>query len=195
MLPPRPTCAALTALLALPLLTTGCSTDEDGGPLDVSGYGLIANGRARPLYFDIDLCLRSDRATTITIDDVAAVTTYGDGQPEFAVTWADTNQRPRVMGGPVPLPDWYVPAVGADGAVASCDVDPDADPGNAQLAVVFPAVAEDAFVVDGVAVTYTFNRRQYTATSSAHFAQCPIGAEADSANDDPAHPCVTAEAD
>lgn len=168
------------ALALLPL--SACSDEPD--PMQLGGYGNVLEPQSAPPYFTLDMCLPGGDAL-VNITDVQVDDLRGETAPiRFAVAFGD-SEAAETISGPQPAPDGFHEAVGAAGAVPSCDGDESAVR-MATLAVLFPPVGDEPVVVDGVTVTYEVDGDEHSAQSDAFLVQCPSGTRSGS---DEGRPC------
>jgi hypothetical protein len=173
--PTAPTLRLAMVLAAASALSTGCSDNQDSGPLTLAGYGNVLDGQERPPYFVIDVCAEDDNPSDIKITDVSAAGVRGTREPlDFRVAWADGPDFTRVISARQPVPQAYVEAVGAEGTVSECS-----DPrGYAALAIALPPLHGRPISLDGIEVAYEIDGDHFRATTDAFLAQCPDGTHA-----------------
>ncbi|MEQ6902130.1 hypothetical protein [Nocardioides sp. YIM 152588] len=173
MLPSRGT---LAALLALPLLASGCSSELEPGPLVIDdGFGVVAKGRPLPFHATTEVCVKADGARRVAITHIEAVAVYGDGVPEFRIAWSyPTDHGPRSARGYRPIPEEYVSTVGEGGTVGQCSRTTDSSD-LASLAVIVPSDDDEPVVVNDVEVTYAIGDEEYRTVADIYVAHCPPG--------------------
>ena len=167
----RAALVAATALVSAPV--AGCSDNEASGPLTFGSYQLVLDGQQHDPYFLVEVCAQDDTPAHVTITDVRARVVDGT-QPaslDFAIAWPDGPRFEPVIGGHQPLPKAYVPAVGAEGTIGTCEK----SHLSAELAVVFPHVGDQPVRVRDVTVDYEIEGHHHVGEADVLFAQCPVG--------------------
>jgi hypothetical protein len=127
----------------------------------------------RAPYFGIDACGEGDALTSITITKVEADHVTGTTEAiEFAVAFPGERGVERVISARQPVPDGYVDAAGAQGALEPCVGRAERQPA---FAVIFPHPIHEPVVVSGVTVTYEVDGDEYRATAEVELTACPPG--------------------
>jgi hypothetical protein len=169
------------ALLAS-LLLGGCSDNGASGPLTFGGYQLMLDGQPHDPYFSVEVCSDGDDPAHVSITGVEGRVLKGakPSSLDFAIAWPDGPPFEPTISARQPVPDAYVPAVGAEGTIDTCDnlhV-------SAWLAVVFPHVGKRPVWVHDVTVHYDVDGHHYVGEAGLLVAQCPLGQDATGAGPD-----------
>lgn len=175
------------ALLVILGAALSSCTDDDGspagavtesGPLSFTSAHLevMMAASPRPMFGALPGCLTEGSPAQVTVTDVEAVDATGADDVSFEVAWTANTQPLRRGGGPVSkLPAAFeaAPAAGeprsaSRGEVAGCT----ARNTGLALAVLLPVPSDSAVVVDGIAVSYEVDGRDYNTVIDATIGVC-----------------------
>jgi hypothetical protein len=173
-------------LLILGAALSSCTDDgrlpagggTESGPLSFTAghVEVMMAASPRAMFGALAGCLTEGSPAEVTVTDVEAVEATGVEDVAFEVAWTANTEPLRRGGGPVSkLPAAFEAApTGGDpesasrGQVAGCT---ERNTGLA-LAVLLPVPSESAVVVDGIAVSYELDGRDYSTVVDATIGVC-----------------------